>query len=360
MRILAITDGSIVAQKSIRAISGIVPVDQHILPSPIPNELKRADVLVLTFERFPTRNLQTLLNWLRAQQVGRIPFVLCISPQDIANFSSLIRQISATVISIPVVDSVLMDALEKCYHPFGVLRRNKAALPARTAQVLSNVFGSLAHQPNIDPQKIVDQILETSQDVNAALKLNGLEAWLTAISEHHSYTARHCMSVAGFASNWAQRLGFSPQDQNRFTLAALLHDIGKISIPLAILDKPSRLTDEERLVVNAHPTMGRDILSQQQGVCSIVKDIVYSHHESLDGTGYPRGLSGSDISRPVRCMTIIDIYSALVDTRAYKEPMAPMKAYDELCSMQGKLDMNLVAAFKTVVDEHASSFELAA
>ncbi|MEQ8655932.1 MAG: HD domain-containing protein [Hyphomicrobiales bacterium] len=360
MRLLAITDGSGAALESIQALNGIVPIDLHVLPRPIPNEFKRSEVIVLAFDRFPTRTLEKLFDWLRDQGVQRIPVVLCLAKADIARFSASIRQISANIVSTPVDPGALLDAVEASDRQFGPARRQKTTAPARAVQSLANTFGSLFNGNPTWSKEVLEQVSTAGAEMNAVIKTHGFESWVQAVGQHHSYTARHCINVAGIASQWSQTLQFTKADQEKFTQAALLHDIGKIVIPRAILDKPTQLTDEEREIINQHPAEGLEIVSDDLTVCDMVKDIIYSHHELLDGTGYPRGLSGSQISDVVRCMTIIDIYSALVDARAYKKSMSPLEAYKILSSMDGKIDMDLLGAFKDMLDEHVLAPKAAA
>lgn len=360
MRLLAITDGSVAALGSIQALNGIVPVDLHVLPQPIPNELKRSEVIVLAFERFPTRSLEKLFDWLRDQGVRRIPVVLCLSKADIARFSSSIRQISASIVTMPVDPDALLDAVETSDRQFGPARRQQTSASARTVQSLANTFGSLFTGGQTRSKAALEQVSSTSVEMNMVIKTHGFESWMQAVGQHHSYTARHCISVAGLAAQWGQALHFSKADQEKFTQAALLHDIGKILVPRAILDKPTQLTDEERKIINRHPEEGLAIVDDDLTVCDMVKDIIYAHHEFLDGTGYPRGLAGNEISDVVRCITIIDIYSALIDTRAYKKAMSPQEAYESLRSMEGKIDMDLLGAFKEMLDEHILAPKIAA
>lgn len=360
MRLLAITDGSVAALESIQPLNGIVPVDLHVLPRPIPKDLKRSEVIVLAFDRFPTRTLEKLFDWLRGQGVQRIPVVLCLAKSDIARFSSSIRQISASIVSTPVDSDALLDAVETSDRQFGPARRQQTSAPARAVQSLSNTFGSLLGSDQSHPKAAIEHIASASADMNMVIKTHGLASWLDAVGQHHSYTARHCMCVAGIASQWAQTLHFSKADQEKFTQGALLHDIGKIKVPLSILDKPTQLTDEEREIINRHTADGLALANESLTICETIQDLIHSHHEFLDGSGYPRGISGAQISDVVRCMTIIDIYSALIDTRAYKKSMSPQEAYESLRSMEGKIDMDLLGAFKEMLDEHILAPKIAA
>ena len=99
--------------------------------------------------------------------------------------------------------------------------------------------------------------------------------------------------MTGFAVSFAQHLGMREDDQRRLARAALLHDVGKAFIPVALLDKPGELTEEEMAVVREHPRRGYDALAAQGGFPPEMLDVVLHHHEFLDGTGYPDGLSAT-------------------------------------------------------------------
>jgi HD-GYP domain-containing protein (c-di-GMP phosphodiesterase class II) len=128
----------------------------------------------------------------------------------------------------------------------------------------------------------------------------------------------------------------------------MFHDLGKATIPLAILDKPGRLDAKERVIMESHPALGYDALKGNENISFEVLDAVRHHHEYLDGSGYPDGLCAENISDVVRILTISDIFSALIEDRRYREPMPREEAYDVLCGMQGKLETPLVATFKQV------------
>jgi HD-GYP domain-containing protein (c-di-GMP phosphodiesterase class II) len=137
-------------------------------------------------------------------------------------------------------------------------------------------------------------------------------------------------------------------DMERLYSAAMFHDIGKATIPLAILDKPARLDDKERALIETHPTVGYDVLKGTTGISAEILDAVRHHHEYLDGSGYPDHLGAADISDIVRILTISDIFAALIEDRRYKPSMQRSEAYDILYGMNGKLERPLVAAFREV------------
>lgn len=196
------------------------------------------------------------------------------------------------------------------------------------------------------PQKAIDDSIEA---LNRAADGGNLNAWLDMVWRHDDATYQHCLLVSGLAAAFAQRLGFREADRRLIAEAAVLHDIGKARIPLHILRKPESLSPAEREVMRRHPRIGHDMLVAQGGFAPIILTVVLSHHEYLDGSGYPLGLGGSDIPDAVRIITICDVYAALIERRSYKPPMPPGDAYAALVAMGGKLDRDLVRVFGEVV-----------
>jgi len=225
--------------------------------------------------------------------------------------------------------------------------RHAASAPAdlsNSAAIFASMFAGL-----LDGKPIVlsDAKQATDQIINSVSK-NGLSSWLDDVRKYHEGTFQHCLLVSGVAVGFALRLGFSIEDVHRLGLAATLHDVGKASIPLAILDKPDRLDAAEEQIMRQHPAIGYDALKVVEGIEAEVLDAVRHHHEFLDGSGYPDALRAPAISDIVRLLTISDIYAALIEQRPYRPPMSRHKAYDVLGDMGGKLEQALVRAFKPV------------
>lgn len=183
---------------------------------------------------------------------------------------------------------------------------------------------------------------------------SGIRRWLEIVWTYDNVTYQHCMLVTGLAAEFARSLGLSAKDQERLTRGALVHDLGKAKIPLPILNKPGRLTDEELAVMRTHPAMGYELLRAQGDYEPEMLDVVLRHHELLDGSGYPDGLSGSQIGDLVRLITICDIYAALIERRPYKQPMPPSRAFEILQDMGNKLEAPLVRAFTRVAESSAA------
>jgi putative nucleotidyltransferase with HDIG domain len=212
------------------------------------------------------------------------------------------------------------------------------------ASAIASMFAAVASGAPIDivatkdaGSKIADRIAE-----------HGLSDWLATVRRHHEGTYQHCLLVTGVAIDFGLSLGVARADLERLYSAAMFHDLGKATIPLAILDKPGRLDAHERTIIESHPVAGYDALWDNRSISPEILDAVRHHHEYLDGSGYPDGLRGESISDVVRILTISDIFSALIEERYYKPTMPREEAYDILCGMHGKLEMALVAAFRDV------------
>lgn len=203
-------------------------------------------------------------------------------------------------------------------------------------------------------------LAETGTDlVSRAISETGIRDWVQAVHRFDDVTHQHCLLVAGLAAAFSTALGLSPTDRHLLAKAALLHDVGKTKIPPAILNKPGKLDEAELKVMRTHPAHGHAMLAGR-GFDPIMLAVVRSHHEMLDGSGYPDKLKDSEIPDLVRLVTICDIYAALIERRCYKPPMESAKAYVILESMACRLDVDLVRAFRPVVNAFGPSSAMVA
>lgn len=237
------------------------------------------------------------------------------------------------------LDAILATP-ERAGAPPAVRRRFVAASAA-----LGDLLDAAAHGGHL-PASAVDDSVEA---LNRAAEGGDLDDWLDLVWQHDDATYQHCLLVSGLVAAFAHRLGFAEADRRLITGAAVLHDIGKARTPLDILRKTGKLTAEEREIIRLHPRIGHDMLLAQGGFAPLVLAAVLSHHEYLDGTGYPQGLRADRIPDPVRVITICDIYAALIERRPYRAPMPPADAYATLVGMAGKLDLDLVRVFGEVI-----------
>ena len=193
-----------------------------------------------------------------------------------------------------------------------------------------------------------EMIVNAGQTLVEHIEEHGFADWVRTVRVHHDQTYQHCLLVSGAAAAFSQHLKFNGADRRRVAMAGLLHDIGKAKIPLAILEKPDKLDDTEMATMMQHAALGHEALQTVKGIHPEMLDVVRHHHEYFDGSGYPDGLQGSEISDLTRVVTIADNFGALIERRAYKPPMFGHDAYQILLDMGGKLDRDLVRAFKTL------------
>jgi putative nucleotidyltransferase with HDIG domain len=139
------------------------------------------------------------------------------------------------------------------------------------------------------------------------------------LHEKDHSTEQHTRRVALRAVEVGEELGLPPGRLRALAIGGLLHDIGKLSVPERILKKPGGLDDDEFAVIRRHPEWGLKLLRELGGFAPSVLELVHSHHERLDGTGYPRGLHESQLALDTRILTVCDVYDALVSPRVYRD-----------------------------------------
>jgi putative two-component system response regulator len=171
-----------------------------------------------------------------------------------------------------------------------------------------------------------------------------------AIEAKDTYTQGHTERVSQFALLIGHNMGLSAEDQNSLFKGGILHDIGKIAVPDAILNKPGKLTDEEFNIIRSHPDRGEKICIPLNSIKSSLS-IIRHHHERLDGSGYPDKLTGDKIPVTARIMAIVDIYDALTTNRSYRAALPQEKAISilENESEKGWWDKEILAEFKKLI-----------
>ena len=169
------------------------------------------------------------------------------------------------------------------------------------------------------------------------------EIFAKVIDATSHYTAAHSNNVAKVSRKLSQLIGFSEYEGNQFYLAGLLHDLGKLAIPNAILNKPGKLNQDEYEIIKQHPYYSYRIMEEVEGFQTIA-DWIGTHHEKLDGTGYPFKLKAAEISIGSRILAVSDIYCALLEVRAYRTDMTTGQALAIMDEMvrENKVDGTVV------------------
>lgn len=214
---------------------------------------------------------------------------------------------------------------------------------------------------NDDLTELVSRIESLFRTKNTGRCKQDLEGLMNSIAlmieSKDAYTTGHIRRVADLAISIGKLFGMTENELEALWIGGMLHDIGKITIPPEVLNKPDALDDDEKRIMMKHVHSGYQICHQLKKNLNEVLEIVRHHHEHLDGSGYPDRLSGDDISLPVRIMAAVDIYDALTSDRPYRKAVGRDEAMAVLDSMSGKcwLDPVVVGALRTALGKGENS-----
>jgi putative nucleotidyltransferase with HDIG domain len=194
-------------------------------------------------------------------------------------------------------------------------------------------------------------------DQLASLQVGVLTAMLRTLSMRDQMTARHSAAVARYTKAIAKAAGFSEEEQDIAHTAALLHDIGKFILPDHILLADTKLADDDWQLIRMHPYQGSRVVREVEGYGPIA-DIIWCHHERIDGKGYPRGIAGEDIPLISRMISIADTYDVMTSRDSYRSPVSSAEAIAELRRVSGlQLDGRLVETFIRVLETEDLAFQ---
>lgn len=233
--------------------------------------------------------------------------------------------------SIPI--EVRMAAIKKITESF---HKIKGVEGKKASYVLDQQSGEIG--------KLIDGLLES------ILKSTEMLTILTDSYIYDQYLYQHSFQVTLYSLAIAKELGLTHDEMKLIGIGAILHDVGKIQIPTTVLFKPGRLTDEEFELIKQHTTFGFDILRNLHSISLLVAHCAFQHHERLDGSGYPRGLTEKDIHPYAKIIAVADVFDAITSDRVYRDRMLPAEGIKIIESGSGKIfDSKVVEAFKRSV-----------
>ena len=210
--------------------------------------------------------------------------------------------------------------------------------PFKIREVIINVSSAFRRQRLEEDHRIYSENLEQKvADRTAKLQetLDGVIRIIAQIVEtRDAYTAGHQQRVAELACAMAEKMGFSQDRVKGILMAGIIHDLGKIAVPAEILSKPGRLNDLEFGLIKTHPGTGYDILKGVEFPWPIA-EMVYQHHERMDGSGYPRGLKENEILLEARILSVADVVEAMASHRPYRAALGIDVALDEISRNRG-------------------------
>ena len=212
-----------------------------------------------------------------------------------------------------------------------------------TKLFINQVMRDIRLGKNIDvkhAKKLVSQLAENVVTNPTAL------VWLTQLKNKDEYTSLHSLNVCVLSLFFGRSMNFSQDQLHTLGLGALLHDVGKLKVPSEVLNKPSRLTDEEFGVMKKHTVFGYDLMKNQGELSTEALNIIVQHHERLNGSGYPYNLQHGQISDYSKLVSIVDVYDAITSNRVYHRETTPFNALNEIYKDREKeFDTRLVEQF---------------
>lgn len=180
---------------------------------------------------------------------------------------------------------------------------------------------------------------------NSVMRNPGALISLARLKTADDYTYMHSVAVCALMIALARQLGLDEKQTREAGMAGLLHDLGKAMIPLEVLNKPGKLTDEEFALVKTHPEEGHKLLLEGKGVSDVTKDVCLHHHEKVDGSGYPKGLNGEMMSLFAKMGAVCDVYDAITSNRPYKAGWDPAESIKRMAEWKGHFDPAVFQAF---------------
>lgn len=222
----------------------------------------------------------------------------------------------------------------------------------RTLVNLQGVFQAAINNSGSAGLTHISALSETISQIIVSVKsAKDILVNINDLKDYDDYTYHHCLSVAVLAIAIGVTMGLDDKQLAGLGMSAILHDMGKILIPIEILNKPSRLTNEEFEVIKQHPNLGIQYLSRHNLIDADIYSGVAMHHERVDGAGYPNGRTENDIPLFAKIISVADVYDALTSQRPYRTPMQPFEAIEYLMAgCSSAFDWDVLSAFVAKIE----------
>lgn len=262
-------------------------------------------------------------------------------------FLESLRSVYVTVLPADFATALLTASVAFSYDQLGVGAVGLAAVVLFVFQYVMR-SGIQAFERGQELQRRTRQL--------ASLQVGLLSTVLQTLSMRDEMTARHSAAVARYSREIARMMGLSEREQELIHTAALLHDIGKFIFPDSILFADRRLTDEEWQIVRLHPEQGAKLVRRIEGY-GPVADIILSHHERVDGSGYPHGLATDSVPLGSRILAAADTYDVMTSRDSYRDPVSSDEALAEMKRVAGsQLDPLIVRVFVEMIEQNQVAF----
>jgi HD-GYP domain-containing protein (c-di-GMP phosphodiesterase class II) len=311
-----------------------------------------APLLAVVSETLTTGSGFDFIRMLRLDpNIATVPIVMVIAEDDKSTRQAVAQCGAQALLVEPYSRSALVTAVSALLNRHTEQRwQTLHPLPRQaltgTLELFNGVASLIGNGEPI-PYRAVSDACEPVVD---AIARNDFKGILNGVRDHDNYSFAHSLRVATYLALFGFNLGLSRDEQVLLASGGLLHDVGKMTIPHEVLNKPGRLSAAEFEIMKGHVTASIAYLGGCQDLPKGIVTIAAQHHEKLDGTGYPEGLAGKALNRLARMASIIDVFSALTDRRPYKPRMEAEVALNLMVNeMASHLDIRLLGLFRQML-----------
>ncbi len=213
----------------------------------------------------------------------------------------------------------------------------------KASKLVKNCMQDILLGNAVNEQAVKESVTDT---VESVVRNPDAMTWLTRLANKDDRTSQHSVNCCILSVTFGRFIGLPKEELGKLAVSALMHDVGKLQVPTEMLNKPGSLTAEEMKIVRQHPTHSRNLLMSAGKYFLPAVDVAYTHRERMNGTGYPRKLTGSQISPFARMLAVIDTYEAMTSEQAYREEFSPFETLKHLNAKKGsQFDEQLVKLF---------------
>jgi len=274
------------------------------------NAGNKVDLILLDYRMPEMTGIEVLKQIKGLAEFREVPVIMLTGEENESLELQALEAGAADFIHKPIIVPVMRQRVMNILNYFYLQHRLRAEVARQT---------KLAEKRQADAEQLFEEMIM---------------ALAQAIDAKDHYTHGHSQRVAEYSAQVSLLLGDAPQQVKLIYYMGLLHDIGKIGIPVEIINKPGKLTEEEYALIKSHSAIGAEVLKPIRIRPELMIGARY-HHERFDGLGYPDKLAGKDIPRAARIIAVVDAYDAMTSNRSYRRGMTPMKVYEEIARNSG-------------------------
>lgn len=274
------------------------------------NAGNKVDLILLDYRMPEMTGIEVLKQIKGLAEFREVPVIMLTGEENESLELQALEAGAVDFIHKPIIVPVMRQRVMNILNYFYLQHRLRAEVARQT---------KLAEKRQADAEQLFEEMIM---------------ALAQAIDAKDHYTHGHSQRVAEYSAQVSLLLGDAPQQVKLIYYMGLLHDIGKIGIPVEIINKPGKLTEEEYALIKSHSAIGAEVLKPIRIRPELMIGARY-HHERFDGLGYPDKLAGKDIPRAARIIAVVDAYDAMTSNRSYRRGMTPMKVYEEIARNSG-------------------------